>query len=192
MRVGRRSAGRLKFLGSQQRIHFGAHALPLARDAPVGEGLRHAAPAHVLDKDLLLLGCGVAAFGFDALQGADSFQVVVGFLADAAFPDVVLGGYAVIGGSISGWTGPGGSCNSSSASSLAWLCSRPLRRRFDSTSAYLSRAAKASFSRFPLRRICSTADGFCSRLWFTSCRTWGCIRLHYRLVFRCWRNPRYG
>ena len=65
------------------------------------EGIRHGAPAGVFHQQGFFgAGCR-AAFGFDALQGADGFDIVESLVAEAAFANPVRIRYS----EIAGWDG---------------------------------------------------------------------------------------
>ena len=71
------------------------------------EGIRHGAPAGVFHQQGFFgAGCR-AAFGFDALEGADGFDIVESLVAEAAFADPVSVRYSEITGWDGGWLGLG-------------------------------------------------------------------------------------
>ena len=62
------------------------------------EGIRHRAPAGVFHEQGFFRAGRLAAFGFDALEGADGFDIVESLVAEAAFADPVSIRYSEIAG----------------------------------------------------------------------------------------------
>jgi hypothetical protein len=84
--IGSRSARGVIFGRGQQFAEFRGRMLPFG--GRVGaEGIRHRAPAGVFHEQGFLRVGRRAAFGFNALQRADGFDIVESLVAQAAFAD---------------------------------------------------------------------------------------------------------
>ena len=69
------------------------------------ESIRHGAPAGVVNEQGFFRFGRRAAFGFNALEGADRFDIVGSFLAEAACANPERVGYSEIAGWV--WLGVG-------------------------------------------------------------------------------------
>ena len=97
MSVRRRGARRRVLFRAQQVPQFFGYALPVSR-RPGFECARHRAPPGVLHEHGLFLGRCRAVFGFDSFERANSGEIGLGFLLEAALADSVGGGYSEIAG----------------------------------------------------------------------------------------------
>ena len=70
----------------QQLAEFPGGMLPFGRRVGA-EGIRHRSPAGVFHEQKFFCVGRLAAFGFDALEYADGFDIVKSLIAEAAFAD---------------------------------------------------------------------------------------------------------
>ncbi len=114
--IGSRGAGGFIFGVRQQLAEFLGGLLPFGRRVGA-EGIRHRAPAGVFHEQGFFRVGRRAAFGFDALQRADGFDIVESLVAEAAFANPERVGYSEIAGRGWVWLGVGFANDGGSGSS---------------------------------------------------------------------------
>lgn len=97
MSVRRRGARSLVFVRGQKLAQLVCCRLPFPRRIRA-KRIRHCAPSRVADENGFFRFGRVAVIRFDQFEGADGFDVGVGFFPAAAFADVVACDYPEVAG----------------------------------------------------------------------------------------------